>query len=242
MADNEKRSLAAKLTKIGKEIGAIKKDGRNTQQNYDYIEYSVVAGRIRELFDEYGVIIIPEVTDYEREEVENKYGSKGYHYTLTMRFTLINADDKDDVRIANWLSEAIDYGDKAVNKAETAGVKYFLMRLFNISEKGEKEADAESPSVVSTHTVQHKSQGNSDGRLDFDKVKSYLKTLTTVEEVEAAKAKTFEKYPKMSDKQKSALGRIFADREDQIEYGDTRPNWHDAEDVVPTDEEMAQIN
>lgn len=240
MADNEKRSLAAKLAKIGKEIGAIKKDGRNTQQNYDYIEYSVVAGRIRELFDEYGVIIIPEVTDYDIEEVENKYGNKGYHYTLSMKFTLINADDKDDVRVANWLSEAIDYGDKAVNKAETAGVKYFLMRLFNISEKGEKEADAESPSVVSTHTAQHKSQGHSDGRLDFDKVKSYLKTLTTVEQVEAAEKATFAKYPKITEKQKNALNRIFVDRKDQITEGEPA-NWHDA-DVVPTEEEWKQIN
>lgn len=92
----EKLSLAAKLARIGNEIGTVKKGGRNSQQNYDYIEYSVVAGKIRELFDKYGLIIMPEVIDYEKEEVENKYGTKGYHYTLKMKFTLVNADDKED--------------------------------------------------------------------------------------------------------------------------------------------------
>lgn len=80
-----------------------------------------------------------------------------------------------------------------------------------------------------------------DGRLDFDKLKTFLKTLTTVEQVEETKKKTFEKYPNVTDKQKSALDRIFADRKDQIEYGDLPKGWHNA-DVIPTEAECNQIN
>lgn len=232
--NKETMSLAAKLAKIGKEIGTIKKDGRNTQQNYNYIEYGVVAGKIRELFDTYGIIIKPEVLDYEKEEVQNKFGNKGYHYVLKMHFTLINADDKEDSQSANWLGEAIDYGDKGVNKAETSGVKYFIMRLFNVSEKGEKEADEGSPEMVATKPApqtEHKPQyqGHSDGRLDFDTIKAYLETLHTVEEVEAAKQKCLEKYPKMTEKQRNAVIRIFAERIDQIEYPEgVSKGWQEA--------------
>lgn len=143
-----KQSLATKLAAIGREIGAVDKSGKNTQQNYAYIEYGVVAGRIRELFDKYHVIIIPSVESVQQDEIMNKYGGKGYHYVLTMTFDIVNGDDPDDREIASWTGEASDYGDKGINKAETAGTKYFLMRLFNVSEKGEEEADKSTPSTV----------------------------------------------------------------------------------------------
>lgn len=143
--NNKPLSLASKLAAIGKEIGAVDKSGKNRQQKYDYIEYGVIAGRIRELFDKYHIIIVPNVDSVKCDEIATKSGAKGYHYILTMTFTLINGDDSEDREIASWAGEASDYGDKGINKAETAGTKYFLMRLFNISEKGEEEADKKTP-------------------------------------------------------------------------------------------------
>ena len=144
---NKKLSLAGKLAKIGKEIGVVDKSGTNREQKYTFIEYGVVAGRIRELFDEYGVIIVPSVKDYVVDEITSKFGNKGYHYVIRMIFRVINADDSSDCIEAEWTGESADYGDKGINKAETSGTKYFLMRLFNISEKGEEEADEKSPEI-----------------------------------------------------------------------------------------------
>lgn len=143
--DDTKLSLGAKLARIGKEIGRVDKTGKNQQQRYDYIEYGVVAGRIRELFDEYRVIIIPSVVEYSQDNITTRNGGSGYHYTLKMRFQIINGDDPQDTISADWMGESADYGDKGINKAETSGTKYFLMRLFNVSEKGEEEADAKTP-------------------------------------------------------------------------------------------------
>ena len=143
--EDTKLSLGAKLARIGKEIGKVDKTGKNQQQRYDYIEYGVVAGRIRELFDEYRVIIIPSVVEYSQDNITTRNGGVGYHYTLKMRFQIINGDDPQDTISADWMGESADYGDKGINKAETSGTKYFLMRLFNVSEKGEEEADAKTP-------------------------------------------------------------------------------------------------
>lgn len=145
----EVMSLASKLAAIGKEIGAVDKSGKNAQQHYDYIEYGVVAGKIRELFDKYHIIIVPNVDSVSTDEIKSKYDTTGYHYVLTMTFTLINGDDKEDREIASWCGEASDFGDKGINKAETAGTKYFLMRLFNISEKGD-DNDANSVAIESS--------------------------------------------------------------------------------------------
>ena len=153
MTEEKPKTLASKLARIGKEIGAVSKSGTNTEQKYKYIEYGVVAGRIRELFDQYGVIIVPKVEDYKADEITSKYGSKGYHYVLNMSFKLINGDEKDDYIETTWLGESADYGDKGVNKAETSGTKYFLMRLFNVSEKDESEADSYNPEIASTSAI-----------------------------------------------------------------------------------------
>ena len=150
MGETKGLTLAAKLAKIGKEIGAVDKSGRNNEQKYNYIEYGVVAGRIRELFDKYGVVILPAVQDYSVDEITSKYGNKGYHYVLKMNFRIYNADDMDDFVETGWTGESADFGDKGINKAETSGTKYFLMRLFNISEKGEEEADGKSPEIGDT--------------------------------------------------------------------------------------------
>lgn len=59
-----------------------------------------------------------------------------------------------------------------------------------------------------------------EGRLDFDQLKARLEQLTTIEEIEAAKEKLFEKFPKMSDKQKRAVYAIFATRIDYLDFGE----------------------
>lgn len=141
----EIKSLSARIAAISNEIGAIAKDGRNSQQGYAFIEYAQVAARARELQAKHGVAIVPTVESYECTEVRNKFGSIGYHYLLDMSFTVINTDDPEDKMTVKWISEATDYGDKGINKAITSGVKYFIMRLYNISEKGEREADQDTP-------------------------------------------------------------------------------------------------
>lgn len=174
-SEKKPMTLAQKLARIGKEIGAVSKSGTNKEQKYTYIEYGVVAGRIRELFDDYGIIIVPRVDDYKADEVTSKYGNKGYHYVLKMSFTLINGDDMADRIETSWLGESADFGDKGINKAETSGTKYFLMRLFNVSEKGEEEADKNTPEIVGTSRVFTKEQ--------LDDAKDTLRDAESIEDL-----------------------------------------------------------
>ena len=61
---------------------------------------------------------------------------------------MVNADKPDDRFVVKWQGEAADYGDKATNKAATAAVKYYLMRQFNISSKGDEDPDSQTPEVA----------------------------------------------------------------------------------------------
>ena len=80
-----------------------------------------------------------------------------------------------------WLGESADYGDKGVNKAETSGTKYFLMRLFNISEKGEEEADSKTPEITETKAVEYKPSENN--RVNFVEVREKLTGINSLDEL-----------------------------------------------------------
>ena len=213
-------SLAAKIARIGKEIGKVDKTGQNTKQNYSYIEYAEVAGRIRELFDEYGVIIVPNVDEYSMDVISNVKGGKGYHYNLRMSFTVINADDPDDKIVATWLSESADYGDKGINKAETSGTKYFLMRLFNISEKGEKESDADTPNISDTKKVDMKPSRKGPSVRDISYAKDALSTAQNTQELRtifAMMSKELQALPEIVDYAKELKEKLEEKGEDNGE-------------------------
>lgn len=148
MAETQQLNLYQKLAKITGEIGVIAKDGNNQQQKYKYIEYETIAGKFRELFSKYGVVLIPSMVEQERSAITTSRGSSGVSTVCHFEFTVVNADKPDDRFVVEWQGEAADYGDKATNKAATAAVKYYLMRQFNISSKGDEDPDSQTPEVA----------------------------------------------------------------------------------------------
>lgn len=204
-------TLAGKLAKIGEEIGKVDKGGYNSEQRFKFIEYAVVAGRIRTLFSEYGVIIKPEVLDYRMDEVSSKSGRVGYHYILHMRFSAINADNQEDKLESEWFSESIDYGDKGLNKAITSGTKYFIMRIFNISERDDEDNDASTPEAIAPRQA-----APDQPRLSFEALRERVKTLTTDEAVDEAFHKTMDAYPSLTPRQIETISKIFNERKQAI--------------------------
>lgn len=148
MAETQQLNLYQKLAKITGEIGVIAKDGNNQQQKYKYIEYETIAGKFRELFSKYNVVLIPSMVEQERTNITTARGASGVSTVCHFEFTVVNADKPDDRFVVKWQGEAADYGDKATNKAATAAVKYYLMRQFNISSKGDEDPDSQTPEIA----------------------------------------------------------------------------------------------
>lgn len=211
-----KLSLASKLAAIGNEIGVTAKTGTNAQQKFDYIEYATVSGKVRSLFDKYKVIILPQVDDYEVKEVKNKYGNIGYHYTLRMSF-LIKDGESDESFERKWLSESIDFGDKSINKAETAGTKYFYMRLFNVSEKGEQETDKITPEIVASESANPTQVAGDYKKLDFDDIRETLSAIDDLNSVNEYAKEVAAKFPKMTENQRNTVAKIFEEKRKEFE-------------------------
>lgn len=209
-----KPTLAARIAAISKDIGAIQKGGHNREQHYDFIEYAAVSGKIRELLDKHGVAIIPSVTSYERDDVKSRNGATGYHYTLQMRFTAINSDDPQDRLEADWMGESTDWGDKGINKAETSGTKYFYMRLFNISEKGDADNDPDNATGASNESRPTKAKTSSGFKLDFNSIREQCDMIDDEESLKAYYEELKSKKP--TAPQLKAINKIVNQRKAKI--------------------------
>lgn len=219
-----KLTLAAKLAKIGQAVGAIEKSGVNQQQRYNFIPYSEVAARTREQLAKNNVAIVPMVTEVERDEVRTRNGSVGYHYILKMEFTITDGDSDSRI-VSEWFGESTDYGDKGINKAITSGTKYFLMRLFNVSEAESEDADATTPEEASEITRQlNVRPGPASGKAiityDFAHLEEKLAdetSLSHLRHVYKIEKTTF--YEAMQQWQRDKFERMFAERAAELEEG-----------------------
>lgn len=136
------KNLYQKLLAITEEIGTVAKGGRNTQQGYAFIEAAQISAEVRVQLAKHGVMIIPETTSKTIDQFTNAKGTTMFHANVVSRFTLVNADNPDERMVCEWDGgEALDTSDKATNKAITASNKYFLMKLFNISDKEDPDTE-----------------------------------------------------------------------------------------------------
>lgn len=94
-----------------------------------------------------------------------------------------------------------------------------------------EDDDAASAGAAPAKPQNQNYQGHADGRLDFDSLKSWLETMNTVDEVKAAKEKCLAKYPKLTEKQRGAVDRIFATRIDYIQDNGEPSGWQEAVEV-----------
>jgi hypothetical protein len=113
---------------------------------------------VRVQLAKHGLMIIPETVDrhidrYTTMKPGYKQGDPpkeqaSFHATVKSRYTLVNVEDPNDRMVCEWdAGEALDTSDKATNKATTASHKYFLMKLFNISDKDDPDADSHEAPV-----------------------------------------------------------------------------------------------
>lgn len=115
---------------VMREIGAIGKDSKNEQQHYNYRSVEAVYNRVQPLFAKHGIYSYPRVIDQQRETGKTKSGGAMHYAVLTIEYTF-SADDGSSISVT-VIGEGMDSGDKASNKAMTAGHKAAICQVLNI--------------------------------------------------------------------------------------------------------------
>ncbi len=145
MADSKKLSLYEKLIEIRKTCTYLKKDTEGHQ--YNFVSSSQTLGALRTAMDEFGVLLVPEITAHEKTSWNNSNGKLQIMTELTIKYRWINAEKPDEVLESMWYAQGLDNAEKGVGKAVTYGEKYFLLKFFQIA------TDKDDPDV---HANKHR--------------------------------------------------------------------------------------
>jgi hypothetical protein len=143
-----KKSLYQRLCLMQAELAStgIAKDDENKFDKYKYRGIDSVLNTIGPMLARHELLLMPSVQWMEITPCISSQGKPQNHAKVLVDFTFYDTSGESLTR--RFAGEAMDRGDKALNKAETAAFKYFLFECFCIPLHGEEgDADNESPEV-----------------------------------------------------------------------------------------------
>lgn len=133
------QSIAA----IMRDIGAVGKNQKNTQQGFMYRGIDAVMNALQPALVANKVFVVPEILNQVREERLTKSGSNLIYSVCTIKYTFY-AEDGSCVS-AIVIGEGMDSGDKATNKAMAIAFKYACFQVFCIPTEEMKDPDECTP-------------------------------------------------------------------------------------------------
>lgn len=147
-------TLAEKLATIAGKLTYVQKKGRNTAQNYNYVQDADVLEIVKPLFAEAKIITLPRFEVIENATVSTATGKPACRVTLELNLTFKDAETGEELTVTT-IGQGIDSQDKAPYKAMTGANKYAFFKTFNIPSgddpeeedpaKGERTEDLKVP-------------------------------------------------------------------------------------------------
>lgn len=136
----------ARLVQAKSAVAGVAKDGRNSQQGYDYATVEGMLRAVRGPLAEHGINLSVSLVDVHRDAITSGRGAQGERITVTVAFTL--RDTKSEAFTTHhWAGVGEDYGDKAIGKAYTSAVKTFIRTEWLLPTGDDPEADKHVPVV-----------------------------------------------------------------------------------------------
>lgn len=129
------------INEVMKEIGAVGKNQKNSQQGFMYRGIDAVMNAINPALTNHGVFVVPEVLEQTREERTTSKGNLLIYSICKIKFSFF-AEDGSHVE-AITIGEGMDSGDKATNKAMSIAFKYACFQVFCIPTEEMVDPDAE---------------------------------------------------------------------------------------------------
>jgi len=154
---SETKLIYKKMSEVMKDIGPVSKNQTNTHQGFKFRGIDQFVNSLHPALVRHGVFMTPECVSESHEvlKVTRSNGKEGIdkHVTLLMKYTFY-AEDGSSVVVGPIPAEGLDSGDKATNKALSAGLKYALIQTFSVPTEDMEEADLTSPTISKTKSTE----------------------------------------------------------------------------------------
>lgn len=152
--ENQAKNIYQRICAVMSEVSAVGKNKKNPQQGYAYRGIDDFYNILHPLFAKHGVFITHDILE-QNTVVEAQKDKTIYRVCLKITYTF-HAADGSSVSCTTY-SESLDFGDKAVGKALSYGLKYVLMQMFLIPTE-EKDNDAYSTEYEAIEAIKEKIQ------------------------------------------------------------------------------------
>lgn len=129
-------AIIARLPELGKAGEYRDKKGSLV---YNFIQQADVIALLRHRMAAVGLLVIPEIVERIQERPDEDRVEM-VSVSVKMQMHVVCADTGVE-RVYAWVGEANDWGDKSTQKAGTSGDKYFLMKLFRITDVRDPDAE-----------------------------------------------------------------------------------------------------
>ena len=141
-----------------KEKGILNNKGVNEYDKYKYFSEAQYKELFTELFAKYKLELKVSEVGYSQFEGTEK---QGIGRTVSLEFTLIDVET-GFFETSVITGEGIDKGDKAIYKAYTGALKYYLANTFMVATQDDPENDKTKPIVKKTYTAGTKTKPTSN--------------------------------------------------------------------------------
>lgn len=141
MAETEK--IFGAIIGVMENIGAVGKDQKNTKQNYKYRGIDDVLNALHPALVKNKIFILPNVLDVKREERRGANGNNLIYTIVEVDYSFVSGEDSSSQKVHIY-GEAMDSGDKSLNKALSAAYKYACFQLFSIPTEEMKDSEEDT--------------------------------------------------------------------------------------------------
>lgn len=131
---------------VMKDVGVVGKNNTNQIQKYKFRGIDDVMNALNPAMIKNHVFVTPTIIEEHREERQTGKGGLLIYSVVKVKYTFYT-DDGSSVE-ATVIGEAMDSGDKSMNKAMSAGFKYACFQVFCIPTEEMHDSEEDSPEPV----------------------------------------------------------------------------------------------
>lgn len=136
-----------KLVAIMADTKAISKGRKNQQQGFMFRGIDDIMNDLHDIFAKHEVFLLTNVLEYNTTDRLTKSGGTNTFTRAKIEFTFVTIDGSSVS--ATTVGEAMDSGDKGMNKCMSIALKYALLQMLLIPTEDAKDPDAETHNIAS---------------------------------------------------------------------------------------------
>lgn len=126
----EVQNIYAALSSVMTDVLAVRKTGRNTDQNYSFRGVDAVVNAVGPVLRKHHVLLLPELLDVSYRDVRTSRDKPAREVTVRVRYTFVGpAGDQIEVTVPG---ESMDNGDKGTAKAMSVAYRIALLQALCI--------------------------------------------------------------------------------------------------------------